>query len=320
MTLDLYLVSERETGGSWEDCVWSTGVMAANVMVGENRYPATRSEYEGLRFSATGVREASGDGSNYRELEDGMAKRYNLIVRRGSGWAAALAEAPVGSWLAMQGLYKALPSTLRITGFTGGHSFLFRRTDADSVSLFDPLAVNGSKPRSASLAAMRAYYDALPGAEWIALYEREAWRQPMIVFNLERWRIPAGTPVFENPNGVQVTKFNDAVQVTTIGIPNDHSTDGVNFGWRALLVTTGALDGKLRMKIAFIRRPTGDAIVTDPAWDAATLQALLNPAFRGGDVVHAEATEIANARKAGILAGIGLVDADVEKLRLANGG
>lgn len=319
MTLALKLVSEREPGSAWEDCVWCTGVMLGNVMVGENRYPATRDEYEGLRFAATGVREAEGDGSNYRELARGMLARYKLIVRRGSGWAAAMDQIPIGSWGAFQGLYSKLPGRLRITTFTGGHSMAAERKSETAWDLYDPLALNGSAPRSISTSELRAYYEGLTGGEWIAAYEREAWRAPMIVFNVERFRVPKGTPVYENPNGVRVTVFSADAVVTSIGVPNDHSADGVDYSWRAILVTTGALDKISRTKIAFVKRPAL-SVPTAPEWDAAVAKALADPEFRGGEVIDATQAQITAAHKAGVLEGITLVDDSVEKLKLAQGG
>lgn len=317
--LDLKLVSEREPDGSWEDCTWATGVMLANWMVGENRYPATRAEYEGLRFDATGIREARGDGSNYTELATGLLTRYNIApVRMGTGWAAALEAAPVGQALALQGLYGKLPSRLRITGFTGGHSVLWIRDQADSGLLYDPLALAGSAPRRATNAEMKAYFEGLSGARWIAAREREAWRDPMIRFNLERWSVPAGTPVFENPGGAQVTKYSKAATVTTIGPPIDRSADKTDWAWRAALVTTGAIDGQMVMKVGFIPRASLTPLATAAEWDAAVLQALTDPSFRGGSVVHADDAEIAAAKKAGIIEGLKRAEtfADAEAAKL----
>jgi len=315
--VDLILVSERESS-AWEDCVWATGVMLANVLVGENRYPATRAEVEGLRWSATGVREAEGDGSNFGELEDGLRIRYNLApVRRGSGWSRLLEEWPVGSYAGIQGRYGALPSRLRVTGFLGGHAFVAKRISLTEALVYDPLTAPGGSPRRATLEELRRYYEDLSGGEWIAAYEREAWRIPMIAFGLERWSVPAGAPVFENPGGLQVTKFSKAVTVTSIGVPLDRSPDGVNYAWRAVLVVSAALDGTLRMKIGFVRRTDLTAVATPAAWDAAVLKALLDPTFTGGEVIHAEAAEIEAARKAGVAQGVGMVDAEVERLKLA---
>jgi len=304
VTFSLILVSEREPDGSWEDCVWASGVMIANVMVGENRYPATRAEYESLRYAGTGVREASGDGSNYPdELVPAMLKRYRLSVRCGVGWAEGLDEMPVGSWGAWQGKYSKLPGRLRLTGFTGGHSFVVKRDRSTSCLLYDPLSTTGAAPSRITLDELRAYYSALPGAHWIAAYEREAWRQPMIVYSLERWKVPVGTAVYETPNGAIVTRYSGASEVTTIGYPNDRSADGRDYGWRAVLVTTKALDQISGLKIAFIRRPTGDPISTSPTWDAAVKKVLFDPTFTGSQVIDATTAQIEAAKDQGFVEG-----------------
>ena len=317
--MKLYLVSERESS-AWEDCVWCSGVMLGNVLVGENRYPATRSEYEGLRYAGTGVREAEGDGSNYGELTRAIAVRYKIApIRRGSGFGNMLDEVPTGDYAAVQGLYAAMPDRLRITRFTGGHSFVVQRVAATQFDLYDPLAVNGSDPRRISVDELRRYYEALPGAAWIAAFEGEAWREPVIRFNLERWRVREGTSVYERPNELSpaVTKFTATVELTAVGVPLDHSADGVDYGWRAVLVQTAALDGKASRKIGYIRRPAGDPLPTDAAWDAAVMKALLDPTFRGGEVIDATQAQIAAAQLAGVKEGINRADASIEALKAA---
>lgn len=318
--MKLYLVSERESS-SWEDCVWASGVMIGNVLVGENRYPATRTEYEGLRFAATGVREAEGDGSNYTELERGIRVRYDITpIRRGFGFGAFLDAVPVGDYGAVQGLYAAMPSRLRITSFGGGHSFVVHRVADTQFDLYDPLAVNGSEPRRITVDELRRYYDALPGAAWIAAYEGEAWRAPMIRLNFERWRVRGDrtpVPVFENPNGLRpVSTITKDVTLTSIGIPLSRAdADGVDYDWRAVIVSSAAIDKVTGRKIAFIRRPPGDPVPTDAAWDAALYTALSDPAFRGDEVIDATDAQITAARKEGALSALTSADVAIEKLK-----
>jgi hypothetical protein len=312
------ICSEREPDSSWEDCTWATGVMLANFMLGEERIPTTRDEYESLRFDATGVREGHGDGSNYGELETGLRRRYHFpVVRRGNGWEAALEAAPVGSAIALQVKYGALVAHLRITGFLGTHSFLWIRDQPDSGLLLDPLAVKGSAPRRATNAEIKAAFIAL-GWEWIAAHEREAYDDTMFTLSLDRWKVPAGLGIFDAPNGTQVSKFSKPATVTTVGIPNGHTADGIiHGGWRAVLVSTGALDGKLAPKVCYVKMGgTGTSrIATDAAWDATVLKALSDPTFRGEAVIHAEAAELAAATKAGRLAGLTDADKAIETLK-----
>lgn len=161
------LCSEREPG-QWEDCVWCSGVMLANGIAGANVRPSTRDEYEGLRFDATGVAEAGGDGSNLRELRTGLERRYHLTdVQLGGGWPGFLQACPPGRYAVVQGMNGSLPTRLRGTNYLGPHAIAFARDRDLSGILLQPLDPPGAGGERATLGELRAFYETLPGAEWL---------------------------------------------------------------------------------------------------------------------------------------------------------
>lgn len=162
------LVSEREADGSWEDCTWASGVAFANGVAGADVHPPTRAEYEGLRFDATGVGEASGDGSNLRELQVGLDTRYALTdVQRGRGWPGFLQACPPGRYAVLQGMVAGFPPRLQVTAFRGAHAVAIARDRDLSAVLLDPLQPRGSDGDRATLNELRSFYETLPGAEWL---------------------------------------------------------------------------------------------------------------------------------------------------------
>jgi hypothetical protein len=110
----------------------------------------------------------------------------------------------------------------------------------------------------------------------------------MEIVSFERWRVAAGTSVYEHPSTAApiVTRFSVDSDVTAVGIPLDRTREGgKDFTWRKILLRTGAITGTIAWKLAYIRRPAGNPIATEDAWDAALYVALTNPAFRGERVV-----------------------------------
>ena len=139
----------------------------------------------------------------------------------------------------------------------------------------------------------------------------------MIRIDLQRWYLPAGTPVYEFPGGPVVAKIAAGGTFTTIGIPMDRRADaspGVDFSHRAVILESGALDNVVGAKIAYVTRPD-KSVYTDPAWDAAVWKALLDPNFRGSEVIHAEEAELAARFEDGVKEGINRVDTEVERLK-----
>jgi hypothetical protein len=116
------------------------------------------------------------------------------------------------------------------------------------------------------------------------------------LYDLQRWRLPVRTPMYESPGGVEIGSGIPAgTVVTAIGVPLDRSTDaspGRNYGWRKILVNASAvMDGQAAPKFVYIRRPTGDPLQTDAKWDLFVRTALLNPeSFKWGEPVPVPGT------------------------------
>lgn len=246
------LVSEREAG-QWEDCVWAAGVAFANGLAGANDHPATRAEYEGLRFDATGVREGNGDGSNLHELATGLEARYGLTAfHRGGGWADALSACPVGSYLVVQGSCAGLPARLQVTSYRGPHCALLCRTGPLSGAWLDPLKPAGSTPAAATIEEVRAFYETLPGAEWIAGPTIGRSSSLAITVRRQLGDVAEGVPFTEVPGGAVVGTFQHPATVETLGVPMDASPDHLNLSQRAVFVTTAKIDGVSSLKVVYV--------------------------------------------------------------------
>jgi hypothetical protein len=283
--------TERETGG-FEDCTWATGVMAGNFVAQEMKHPHTRWEYEGLRVDGGEQgREGNGDGSNYGQLATGLRKRYGIEADLVSG-SDAVDMIPVGAGAGVQGLYSALPARLRVTAFTGGHSVLAVRRSLAEFAWLDPLKPNLANAVVASLEEVRKYFRALGGAQVLLVYPHMTeWRNRMIKINFQRYKAVTDTPVHEAPSALspKVTKIGAGREFTSVGVPMDRSTDKTPFlasGWRAVLVSTGAVDSTLAPKIAYVQTGTLTGVGSSGDWDAALLKALGDIAFRGETTVE----------------------------------
>lgn len=246
------LVSEREAG-AWEDCVWASGVMFANGVSGADVHPATRREYEALRFAGTGVAEGNGDGSNLRELSVGLEARYGITaVRRGGGWPDLLARAPIGSYVVLQGSVAGLPRRLQVTAYRGPHCVAWARTGSLKGAWLDPLNPNGTPAVDATLDEARSFYETLPGAEWLVGTQRRITAMAIQV-RPELVDVLAETPFYDAPGGTNVGRFVELTPgIHQVGVPMDGSPDKLNLGWRAIVVTTRAIDDRLTDKIVYV--------------------------------------------------------------------
>lgn len=268
------LVSEREAGG-WEDCVWASGVMLANGLAGADVHPGTRTEYEALRVAGgDGPAENPGDGSNLSQLQAGLERRYSITaVKRGGGWHDFMTACPIGTVFVVQGLNGALPARLRGSTFTGPHAVAGVRTGSLQVALLNPLFPNGTPPAVATLDELRAFYESLPGAEWLVGTTRRT--QPMAIsIRRELYDVGAGTPFYDTPGGQMIGDFTRAqAGVRSIGVPMDASPDKLNLGWRALEVMTRAIDDRMADKIVYVQTAQLSNGRPDPAATADELEA-----------------------------------------------
>lgn len=96
-----------------------------------------------------------------------------------------------------------------------------------------------------------------------------------IIERRELGDVAAGARIHEFPGGPPIgVPFSKPAIVETVGVPMDNSPDHKNLGWRAVRVTTAALDGVLDEKIVYMlteslanlrppepgEGPSGDAI------------------------------------------------------------
>jgi len=244
------IVSEREAG-QWEDCVPCSGVMLENALRGADVHPATRAEYEGLRRDATGVAEASGDGMKLAELGTGLNRRYSRESRRGGGWPSLLAATPVGTATVVQGSTSGFPARLQEQGPGIAHCVLFARDRDLSGLILDPLKPNGAAPERATLDELRAFHETLPGSEWLVGTYR---RIPSMAISIRRQLgdVAIDAAFYDVPGGERVGKFSRAQTVEVVGVPMDQSPDRLNLGWRAVEVTTQAIDGRMAEKVVYL--------------------------------------------------------------------
>ena len=275
-------VTEREPG-PWRDCLFAAILEWLRAGLNDRTIPATVAQKEALR-AAVGLP----DDHPGATLEQGI-------------WAAERLFGPLGGWRIIRdwpslrdhlttatgvavvtGRMGALSSHWRRwdPGFAGGHATTLYGHAATSPTWCDPLAPKGTyHGEPMPLATLKAYFDGLPGA---LLADVGGLRRLVmaILFELERWSIPAGTPIFDVPDGAELFRLAEPHAMTTLGIPLDRSTDaspGRNYGWRALLLNTKALDGMTGRKVAYIRKPVAGPIATPPEWDAFVWSALGNP-------------------------------------------
>ena len=98
--------------------------------------------------------------------------------------------------------------------------------------------------------------------------------------SLSRAMVKTGAPFFDRPEGAEIGTMSRAMTVTVLGIPLDRSTDsspGRLDTWRAVLVTTAALDRTSAPKAVYMRRADLTPAAVNPAWDASLRAALNDP-------------------------------------------
>lgn len=162
-------VTERESDGSWEDCVWTTGVMIQNAAHAATVAPTSRAEYEALRVDGgDGPAEHTNDGSNYIQLVHGMLGRYGWAPTLGTGrqWATvqAILAAP-GTAMGIQGSLRTLSTHLRRwdPGSTVSHS-VFVENDGNGLWWMNPLAPASYPGEYVSWADVQHFYEGLDNA------------------------------------------------------------------------------------------------------------------------------------------------------------
>lgn len=133
----------------------------------------------------------------------------------------------------------------------------------------NPLAPAGSKPRLISAhdleRAMRGY----PGGPVAVVLHQLEVSDLMLIFDAARFSVAAGAPFYGGVHGRKVGSFSRACVVGSLGPPMDDSPDHVQWGWRLVLVRTGAGgDGLTRDKLVWMRRADLTPVPSDPSLDA----------------------------------------------------
>lgn len=266
-------VCERESG-AWIDCVPCSGAMIAGWA---EREPSPHLN------DAHRIREGAGlphsGGMTDYQLAQGLEEVYSTAGSTIAATKAAILEAlDDGRGVTWFHTYGRLPSDLRrwSPSFTGGHcaAIVGRKSPtSELVGWWDPLATEGWTGEWVDL-------DVLLAADWgdpARSYQRKSSSGSSgggggdvgIRYNLERWKIAEGTPFYDAPKGAKIGSYSSATTTTTMGPALTSSDpDGVNYGWRAALVRSGALDGTTGPKVVWIERPADSAIVASPpGWD-----------------------------------------------------
>jgi hypothetical protein len=279
-------VTEREVG-PWRDCTFAAGLEVFRDGFPDGvAIPPTVEEKEALRAAAGLPDDHS--GATIAQLIQAGQKRYGLaggyFVTR--DWADVRTALLVpGFRLVVQGSMAKVPASLRRwdPSFTGAHA-VAARGNATAPMWCDPLAPKGTYAgEPVTISTWQSYFLGLPGAQAFITEVGALTRGgPMaFVFEFSRWKVAAGVPFYDQPNGTAIGKISNATTVTSVGVPLDRSTDGSpgkDFAWRAVLVTSAAMDKVLGQKAVYIKRTqlTGP-VPTSSEWDDFVISAMRDP-------------------------------------------
>jgi hypothetical protein len=173
------MCSEREPGG-YEDCTWASAVMLDNANHGWADVPSTRTEYQALRVAGgDGPGEKPGDGSNQRQAQIGMMRRYGWAPTRigvpgfPTTFSSLWVRLQPGSGASVQGSFRRFPPGHRYRrwdpDFVGGHcAYVQRESRTERVWWMDPLAPSSYAGEWMTKADLQRYVDGFPGGHLIA--------------------------------------------------------------------------------------------------------------------------------------------------------
>lgn len=188
--------SEREAGGQ-EDCTWCTGVMLNNAAHGRTVVRSVRSEYEALRVAGgDGPAENPGDGSNYKQLELAIKRRYDWDIDRYGHipFATFWRMLTPGMAAGVQGTMGVFPRMGRWRRwdrqFGSFHSvYVQRRDTSDRVWWMNPSAPNTYAGEWMNKADLKRYY--------------EAWVGGIVMVKVGKLFVPPDTST-EDPMGMKL--------------------------------------------------------------------------------------------------------------------
>lgn len=288
-------VTEREVG-PWYDCTFAAGLEVFRDGFPDGvAIPPTVEEKEALR-AAAGMVDDHG-GASIDDLIRGGRARYQLAAGYyvTGDWADVSTALRIpGFRLVVQGSMAKVPATLRRwdPGFTGGHA-VAARGNTTAPMWCDPLAPKGTYAgEPVTLTTWQSYFTGLPGARAFITEVGALTRGgPMaFLFSFDRWKVKAGVPFYDQPNGAQIGKFGRDATVSSIGVPLDRSTDGSpgkDFSWRAVIVTTAAMDKVVAPKAVYVKRTalTGP-LASSSEWDDFVVAAMRDPeSYKWDDAV-----------------------------------
>ena len=128
-----------------------------------------------------------------------------------------------------------------------------------------------------------------------------------LLYGEELWDVPEGLDFYDAPGGTRIGQFSKAfVGVKAIGAPMDASADHVNWGWRAVVVSTGAIDGKQADKVVFVDRNkmANPRPIPTPVDTTPFSQADLDHARADATNVAKAAAQVTINQQAGVIASL----------------
>lgn len=226
------------------------------------------------------------DGSLWERLEDDrnlgrfieIDVLYSLITNRcqqASAFGHTMGIAPEsrsGQWLVSDPLctsYKYMdPSEIRRAAEAWGQrvygeGFSGRTVGCEGPSSFLP-APEGSTERAVNVPSGTRYHPGLTGGSTglrirysTSVTEGEGLGStvPIKIYR-QLAEVAAGVDFYDAPGGARIGEMSNAGTLEILGVPMDKSADHLNWGWRAVIVATQALDGVVADKLVYFLTET----------------------------------------------------------------
>lgn len=243
-----------ESSGTGNDHGWSNCTMVAAA----------------LAYAYEGKKQSGPQGGDFRHNQDDMSggtdlydaktawQRYGgavLNIQSGAGWAAV--ERAHGDGLAI--VVQGEGNVPGAEGFDGSHACCIGcETNSDGKWLWgDPLADGWQWATSSSIRewAQALNYNILfaVGNTPISGGGSEDVANAVIQERNQIGDVAQGVDFYEAPGGARIGEMSKAFSgLKIIGVPMDASADHLNLGWRAVVVSTGAIDGVQANKVVYI--------------------------------------------------------------------
>lgn len=163
------------------------------------------------------------------------------------------AAADSGAILIVQGDHGALRPAIRCDDFRDDHAVMARRLPGvSSWRVSNPLCNDYVTWLDLD---MREYTFALVGEDRVnAAVVRKDVPMGVVVYGRELADVAGAVPFYDAPGGNRIGAFSAPQTIESVGIPMDNSDDKINFGWRACVVNTKAINGITAPKIVYVER------------------------------------------------------------------